>query len=133
LEQQVKQAELESAVTFEGWTEPDELADHYRRSRVLLVPSRYEPFGIVALEAIASRCPVVATRTGGLPEAVGDCGLLVPSDDPSALADAVEQALQAGTRQELRAAMPAHVDRHRIDRIATDYLHLLRRVGQTKT
>jgi glycogen(starch) synthase len=115
-------------VTFEGWTEPDELAARYRTAELLLVPSRYEPFGIVALEAIASGCPVVAARTGGLPEAVGDCGVLVSRDDPDALADAVERALRSDVRDELRAAMPAHVARHRIDRIATDYLHTLQQV-----
>ena len=128
LERQAKEADLENAITFAGWTEPNELAAHYRHAEGLLVPSRYEPFGIVALEAIASGCPVVAAETGGLPEAVGNCGLLVPPDDVSALADATERALQSDVRHDLRSAMPAHVDRHRIDRIATDYLHLLRRV-----
>lgn len=128
LEDQVRRAGLGGAVTFEGWTDPDELVDQYRCSQLLLVPSRYEPFGIVALEAIASGCPVVAARTGGLPEAVGDCGLLVSPDDVSALADAAERALCSDVRQKLRAAMSAHVARHRIGRISTDYLHLLRRV-----
>ncbi len=128
LERQVQAADLEGAVTFEGWTDPDELADRYGRAELLLVPSRYEPFGIVALEALASGCPVVATETGGLPEAVGDCGLLVPPDDAEDLADATERALRSDVRDNLRAAMPAHVNRHRVDRIATEYLHLLRRV-----
>lgn len=128
LEDQVHRAGLDEVVTFEGWTDPDELTEYYRKSTLLLVPSRYEPFGIVALEAIASGCPVVAAGTGGLPEAVGDCGLLVPSDDATALSDAAERALRSDVREDLRAAMPAHVDRHRIDRIATDYLHLLRQV-----
>ena len=130
LEQQVADAGLEEQVTFEGWTDPDALADQYRTAELLLVPSHYEPFGIVALEAIASGCPVVAARTGGLPEAVGDCGLLVAPDDAGALADAVERARRSDVRADLRAAMPAHVARHRIDRIATDYLHLLRRVAR---
>lgn len=128
LERQAKEADLENAVTFAGWTEPNELAAHYRRAEGLLVPSRYEPFGIVALEAIASGCPVVATETGGLTEAVGDCGLLVLPDDPAALTDAAERVLRSDVRSELQSAMLAHVDRHRIDRIATDYLHLLRQV-----
>ena len=128
LERQARKAGLGEVVTFKGWTEPDELATHYRRGKLLLVPSRYEPFGIVALEAIASGCPVVAAETGGLPEAVGDCGLLVPLDDASALADVTERALESDVRQNLQASMSAHVTRHRIDRIAIDYLHLLRRV-----
>ncbi|MCS3672409.1 glycosyltransferase involved in cell wall biosynthesis [Salinibacter ruber] len=130
LERQAKEADLEDAVKFEGWTEPDELADRYRHAELLLVPSRYEPFGIVALETLASGCPVVAAETGGLPEAVGDCGLLVPPDDAEGLADATERALRSDVRDNLRAAIPAHVNRHRVDRIATEYLHLLRRVVQ---
>jgi glycosyltransferase involved in cell wall biosynthesis len=128
LERQVRDAGLQNIVAFEGWTEPDALAARYSRAELLLVPSRYEPFGIVALEAIASGCPVVAAETGGLPEAVGDCGILVAPDNPGALADAAERALRSDVRANLRAVMPAHVARHRIDRIATDYLHLLRRV-----
>jgi glycosyltransferase involved in cell wall biosynthesis len=104
------------------------LARHYRESELLLVPSRYEPFGIVALEAIASRCPVVAAQTDGLPEAVGDCGVLVPPDDSAALADATERMLESSERRESLEAMPAHIARHRIDQIADDYLHLFHSV-----
>jgi glycosyltransferase involved in cell wall biosynthesis len=130
LEDQARRAGLRNSVRFEGWTDPEELSIHYRRSKLLLVPSRYEPFGIVALEAIARGCPVVAANTGGLPEAVGDCGILVAPDDVQELAHGVERALRTDVRKTLRSSMPAHVDRHRIDRIATDYLHLLRRVVQ---
>jgi glycosyltransferase involved in cell wall biosynthesis len=130
LEGQARRAGLRNSVHFEGWTDPEELAMHYRRSELLLVPSRYEPFGIVALEAIAGGCPVVAAKTGGLPEAVGDCGILVAPDDAQELAHGIERALQPDVRKTLWSSMPAHVDRHRIDRIATDYLHLLRRVVQ---
>ncbi|MCS3827488.1 glycosyltransferase involved in cell wall biosynthesis [Salinibacter ruber] len=132
LQEQVQQADLDEYVTFNGFTGPEELAEQYRSAELLLVPSRFEPFGIVALEAIASRCPVVAAQTGGLPEAVGDCGLLVPPDDAAALANAIEQALRPGVRQNLRTDMPAHVDRHRTGRIATDYLHVLRQAAQSR-
>lgn len=128
LENQVKQAGLETSVTFEGWTSPERLAELYRRAEALLVPSRYEPFGIVALEAIASGCPVVASETGGLPEAVGACGMLVEPDAPGALAAAIDELLDPAVVRKIRSEMPAHVERHRMDRVATDYLHLLRRV-----
>lgn len=130
LKRQVRDAGLMDSVKFEGWTEPDELAARYRRAELVLVPSRYEPFGIVALEAIASGCPVVAAETGGLPEAVGDCGIIVAPNDPAGLADAVERALRPRVRQDLRVAMPSHVNRHRVHRIATDYLHVLSQVAR---
>jgi glycosyltransferase involved in cell wall biosynthesis len=56
---------------------------------VLVVPSRYESFGLVATEAMLAGVPVIASRIGGLVEAVGDAGILVEPDDPAALADAI--------------------------------------------
>jgi glycosyltransferase involved in cell wall biosynthesis len=128
LEREAARNDIAERVRFEGWTDPHELVHRYRSAELLLLPSTYESFGITALEAIASGCPVVASNTGGLPEAVGECGLLAPPDDPVALAEAIERALRKDVRRDLRSAMSAHVDRHRIDRIATDYLHLLRQV-----
>jgi glycosyltransferase involved in cell wall biosynthesis len=116
---------LSHAVRFEGWTAPEELVEHYSKAEVTLVPSRYEPFGIVALEAIACGCPVVASSVHGLPQAVGDCGFLVEPDNPEALADSVERSLLPDVREDLKAAMPEHVEQHQIDHIAARYLHQL--------
>jgi len=59
-------------VQFLGWQSRDQLAALYRASAVTAVPSLYEPFGLVALEAMASGRPVVASRVGGLAEVVDD-------------------------------------------------------------
>ena len=71
---------------------------------VLVLPSRMEPFGTVLAEAMAAGTPVVASRVDGLPEVVDDgvTGLLVPPEDPEALADAVLQVL--GDRERMGAA-----------------------------
>jgi glycogen(starch) synthase len=62
---------------------------------VALVPSRYEPFGLVALEAMAAGTPVVASATGGLTDVVSDetTGLAVPPAAPERLAAAVTRLL----------------------------------------
>jgi L-malate glycosyltransferase len=66
-----------------------------RSAKVFALSSRQEPFGIVLLEAAYFSVPVVATRVGGVPEVVADgvTGLLVPADDPAALASAIERVL----------------------------------------
>lgn len=69
------------------------LAALYRRADVVVVPSRSEAFGLVALEAQASATPVVAARVGGLEYVVGDGGRLVDGHDPAAWARAVVRYL----------------------------------------
>lgn len=75
---------------------PDVAAWH-RRASVYVQPARWEGFGLAVLEAMVSGLPVVATNVSSLPELVadGDTGLLVPPDDPAALARAIGRALQA--------------------------------------
>jgi starch synthase len=65
-------------------------------ARVFACPSVYEPLGIVNLEAMACGASVVASRVGGIPEVVadGETGLLVPPDDPGALAGALNALLR---------------------------------------
>jgi glycogen(starch) synthase len=69
----------------------------YARATVVAVPSRYpEPFGLVAVEAALAERPVVASAVGGLPEVIADgvTGLLVPPDDPAALAAGLGRVLR---------------------------------------
>ncbi len=72
------------------------LADHYRASDVVIVPSRSESFGLVAAEAQACGTPVVAANTGGLPYVVNasESGLLVDDHDPRAFASATAAILE---------------------------------------
>ncbi|SFT69652.1 Glycosyltransferase Family 4 [Geodermatophilus amargosae] len=84
---------VDDVTVFTGFRDP---APIVAGADVVLVPSRVESFGLVAVEALLLGRPVVATRIGGLPEVLrdGETGLLVPVDDPRALADAVMRLLQ---------------------------------------
>lgn len=87
---------LADRVRFAGWVSPEEAARLLTQSRVLAVPSLWaEAFGIVGVEALASRVPVVASSVGGIPSWLDDevTGLLVPPGDVAALASALERVL----------------------------------------
>jgi len=78
-------------VRFTGWLKRQALAAAMTAADMVVVPSRREGQGLVALEAMAAGTPVIAANVGGLPEAVKDneTGLLIPPESPEALADAV--------------------------------------------
>ncbi|MFO0760256.1 MAG: glycosyltransferase [Byssovorax sp.] len=77
-------------VRFSGHVDQETLATFYRAADVWAVPSRREGFGLVALEALASGVPIVASRTGGLVDLVEPShGTLVAPEDPEALAAAI--------------------------------------------
>ncbi len=86
---------IDAAVHFAGFCDAAALADLHAAADVAVVPSLYEPFGLVALEAMAAGTPLVAARSGGLVEVVADdrTGLLVAPDDERALAAAVGRVL----------------------------------------
>jgi glycosyltransferase involved in cell wall biosynthesis len=77
---------------------PD-VAAWLRRADLLVHPARWEGFGLALLEAMLASLPVVATNVSAIPEIVldGETGLLVPSDDPAALAEAVNRVLEDPT------------------------------------
>lgn len=85
------------SVEFTGWLTEAELRAVSAAADVAVVPSVYEPFGLVALEAAALGTPVVVSDTGGLAEIVvnGETGLTFPPLDAAALADAVTQVLRS--------------------------------------
>jgi len=103
-----------------------ELAGILNAHQILVVPSLWdEPFGIVALEGIACGCVVVGFDSGGLREAVGPCGVLVPRGDTPALADAIEELLRDPDRQDaLRARAEEHLAQFSRRRVASNYLKL---------
>ncbi|MHA7987751.1 glycosyltransferase family 4 protein [Rathayibacter sp. CAU 1779] len=98
-------------VRFVGALSQHELAQELNQNAVAVIPSRWrETFGNVALEAIASGCAVITTAGGGLPEAVGECGLVIPEPSVADLFDAMRDVV--GNRErilELRSGAEKHV------------------------
>jgi D-inositol-3-phosphate glycosyltransferase len=84
-----QEAGLTDLVAFLGKRDQDTLPYYYSAAEAVVVPSHYESFGMVALEAMACGTPVVASQVGGLAFLVQDgiTGFTVPVDDPQALAD----------------------------------------------
>jgi glycogen(starch) synthase len=95
LRRQARKLGLTRHGTFLGWVGDDMLHSLYRIAEIVIVPSIYEPFGLVALEAMASGCLCVVADTGGLREVVpdGTVGVRFPSRDSDALREVLEQVL----------------------------------------
>ncbi len=128
LQQLATRLGLDGQVTFSGPKRDEALRALLRQHKILVVPSRYdEPFGVVALEGIACGCVVVASAGGGLPEAIGPCGLTFPNGDASALAGALGSLLSAPDEQKrLIAEAPKHLAKFHPAAIAESYLALFR-------
>ncbi len=86
---------LSDRVFFAGHVDDWILRALYRVADVTVVPSKFEPFGIVALEAMAARCPLIVATSGGLNEIVDHegTGLKVPVNSPEALAWAIVRVI----------------------------------------
>ncbi|MEJ7788854.1 MAG: glycosyltransferase family 4 protein [Thermoleophilaceae bacterium] len=111
LREQASALGLDDHGTFLGWIGDDVLHSLYRIADLTVVPSIYEPFGLVALEAMASGCPCLVADTGGLREVVPNenVGLRFRSRDPESLGQMAERVL---TDAELRERLVAEASEH---------------------
>ena len=113
LKRQARELGLSSHGSFLGWVGDDMLHSLYRVADLCIVPSLYEPFGLVALEAMASGCLCVVADTGGLREVVpgdGTVGLRFRSRDSDSLRAILEEALtDEATRAQVVAEAREHV------------------------
>jgi glycogen(starch) synthase len=112
LKTQARKLGLMEHGAFVGWTGDDVLHSLYRIADLCLVPSIYEPFGLVALEAMASGCPTIVADTGGLREVVPAgqrVGLRFRARDSSSLARMAEKLL---TDDALRDRLVAQAREH---------------------
>lgn len=82
-------------VTFTGFVAPDTVASHLRDKRVFVLPAVDEGLGLVVAEALTQGVPVVATRSGGIPDLLydPDAGMLVPPNNPASMARAIREVM----------------------------------------
>ena len=104
LQQLSRDLEIDNLVLFLGKQSQDTLPYYYSAAEMVLVPSHYESFGLVALEAMACGTPVIATQVGGLTDLVKDgvTGFTVPDDDPQQLELSMTQLI---CKEEIRQQM----------------------------
>lgn len=127
LEQLAVRTEVSDGVRFLGKLEPQEVADAMAQARAVVVPSRSEAFGIVALEAWRSGAALIMTSRGGAAEFVRDGvdGLLVDPFDIRALADAlVTLATNDALHDALATPQPSRLDAFTWQRVGADYERL---------
>ncbi len=102
---------LETRITLAGAVSVRRLAACYDQADLFVLASRYEGYGMAYAEAIAHGLPVIATRTGAVPDTVGSGAVLVAPDDVSALADALRVLLGDPARRTRLAAAARAVAR----------------------
>jgi len=125
---------LAEVVIFLGKRDQDSLPYYYSSAEVVVMPSHYESFGMVALEAMACGVPVVASQVGGLAFLVQDgvTGFHVPDGDPRALADALLRLItDPGLRQRMGEQAVAYAQDFDWEKIARQIQELYREVGST--
>ncbi len=106
LQEQIERLQLTGLVEMAGAQDRVAVRRAFHASQLVVIPSRQEPFGMVALEAMAEGKPVVATRAGGLPEVLeGAAARLVEPGDAPALAEAIREMLTCVGRDSAFAAV----------------------------
>ena len=113
----IESVDLTTFVKFKGPISYDEVLMKYRNYDMLLVPSIWEePFGLIIVEAMSQGLPVIATKTGGIPEIIedGKNGLLVPTGDSVRMAEAIKKLVDDPSLYE-------KISRNGIKRVQEEY------------
>jgi glycosyltransferase involved in cell wall biosynthesis len=132
LQRLAQQLGVQDRVDLPGWVpEADKLA-LLARCRAFVHPARFEAFGLAPLEALAMGAPVVSSNVGGLPEVVGDAGVLIGPDDPKALAHAIAQVdTDEALRARLQGAAATQCARFSWDAVAQKQLKIYEQAIET--
>ncbi|NJR75111.1 MAG: glycosyltransferase family 1 protein [Scytonema sp. CRU_2_7] len=136
IENIVAELGMSDFTTFPGRISQEKLPYYYAAADVCVVPSHYEPFGLVAIEAMASKTPVIASDVGGLQFTVvpEETGLLAPPQDVGAFATAIDRILSSPQwRDELGQAARKRVEtKFSWEGVASELAQLYTRLLQGK-
>ena len=126
--------QLPSNAQASGWLAGPELSAYYETADVLVAPSRWEGFGLTAVEAMRAGLPVIATRVGGLAEVVkhGVTGLLVEPNSSAALVEAIRGATAESLRSMGEAGRRRFVEHFTFDRVHAQLTALYQRLCAQK-
>lgn len=131
LEELACQLGITESVRFLGLVQGQEKIAYLRGADFFVCPSRFEPFGIVVLEAMAAGLPIIATAVGGILDMIhdGQNGYLVPPNDTIALAETMVRLYASNQIKEcFREEVVRIVPQYGWDRISTQYMALYRKV-----
>jgi D-inositol-3-phosphate glycosyltransferase len=132
LQQLCKDLDVGNLVLFLGKRSQDTLPYYYSAAEIAVVPSHYESFGMVALEAMVCGTPVIATQVGGLSYLIKDnvTGYTIPDDNPMALEQSLTQLIcKADLRKQMSLNSIAYAQSYSWDKITPriikeyDYLY----------
>lgn len=127
LESQVKELGLMDWVKFAGNQSAEQLKPYYTSARCTVVPSRWEePFGLVAVEALACGSIPIVANSGGLPEAIGTHGFVFRSCDIAALKNALRRAIEIPVENPLsdQVAVAKWMERYDPAQVAARYIRV---------
>jgi glycogen(starch) synthase len=128
LQTQIDVEGVSELIELPGFLGDDALRNLVQRAGCVVLPSLYEPFGLVALEALAAGAPLIVARTGGLAELIDgtDAGLTFEPGNPDDLAHCVELVLQDKTLAHQLTTNARHLieTKYAWDAIATSVIHV---------
>jgi glycosyltransferase involved in cell wall biosynthesis len=128
----VKQLDIEDRVRFTGYVPDEDLPALLSAATLLVMPSKYEGFGLPVLEAMACGTPVIASNTSSLPEVGGDAALYAPPDDPRVWAESIRRTMSdAGLRASMRDKGLRQAARFRWDAAARQTAEVYTDVGRS--
>jgi glycosyltransferase involved in cell wall biosynthesis len=129
IEKTIQELDLDSWVKIRGYTDNTELKNIYRLASMFVFPSLWEGFGIPLLEAMASRLPIVTSRTSALPEIAQDAAAYANPEDPEDIAAKIIQVLSNQPfRDELVSAGEKRVAHFSWEKVALEALNFYQSV-----